>query len=186
MSKEPVPLPRSVLVLGGARSGKSRIAQQIAEANGSERVYIATAQAFDAEMRSRIVQHQADRNALWRTREAPLDLPDAILSETGATRVVLVDCMTLWLSNMLLAERDLERAGEALTKAVMAAAGPLVLVSNEVGHGIVPDHPLGRVFRDAQGRLNQRMAETCHQVIFVTAGLPVVLKPAAPLDVRLA
>jgi adenosylcobinamide kinase/adenosylcobinamide-phosphate guanylyltransferase len=184
---DPAPSPsRRLLVLGGARSGKSRIAQAIAEANEGRKVYVATAQAFDDEMRDRIHRHRADRDARWRTREAPLDLAAAIAAETAPGRVVLVDCLTLWLSNALLAERDLTAATQALGEAVAAARGPLILVSNEVGHGIVPDTPLGRVFRDAQGRLNQEMAALCERVVFVAAGCPVLLKPAPALDTRLA
>lgn len=179
-------LPRRALILGGARSGKSRFAQQLAEAHDLEMIYLATAQAFDGEMHRRIAQHQADRDGRWRTCETPLDLPAAIRSQTGPDRLVLVDCLTLWLSNVLLADRDLSRETESLADAVAAGDGPLILVSNEVGQGIVPDTPLGRVFRDAQGRLNQRMAEACDRVVLVAAGCPILLKPAPSLDLRLA
>ncbi|MBM6592971.1 bifunctional adenosylcobinamide kinase/adenosylcobinamide-phosphate guanylyltransferase [Microvirga pudoricolor] len=184
-SPPPAP-PRRLLVLGGARSGKSRFAQDAAEANEGEKVYIATAQAFDDEMRDRIARHRADRDARWRTREAPLDLAEAIAQETGPGRVVLVDCLTLWLSNTLLADRDPGEAGGGLRRAVRAARGPLILVSNEVGHGLVPDTPLGRAFRDAQGRLNQDLAQVCDRVVFVAAGCPVLLKPSPALDMALA
>jgi adenosylcobinamide kinase / adenosylcobinamide-phosphate guanylyltransferase len=177
---------RRVLVLGGARSGKSRAAQEIAEASSEKLIYIATAQAFDDAMRSRIVRHRSDRDSLWRTCEEPLDLAAAIRLETGPDRVVLVDCLTLWLSNMTLAGRDLDHEAEFLLQAVSEAAGPLILVSNEVGHGIVPATPLGRVFRDEQGRLNQRVAAACDAVVFVAAGCSRLLKPAPPLEVTLA
>ncbi|MET0743040.1 MAG: bifunctional adenosylcobinamide kinase/adenosylcobinamide-phosphate guanylyltransferase [Microvirga sp.] len=177
---------RRMLVLGGARSGKSRLAQDVAEAQDGRKVYIATAQAFDDEMTERIARHRADRDASWRTREAPRDLGRAIGEETGPGRVVLVDCLTLWLSNVLLAGEDLPAATAALAVAVEAARGPLVLVSNEVGQGIVPDTPLGRRFRDAQGRLNQDIARLCDRVVLVAAGCPVLLKPAPPLDMRLS
>jgi adenosylcobinamide kinase/adenosylcobinamide-phosphate guanylyltransferase len=169
---------RRVLVLGGARSGKSRFAQGLAEASGRERVFLATAQAFDGEMTERIARHQAEREGAWLTREEPLDLPRAIGEEAGESRAVLVDCLTLWLSNTLLAGTDPEAAGRALVEAVREARGPLILVSNEVGQGIVPATPLGRAFRDAQGRLNQQVAAVCDAVILVTAGCPTLVKPA--------
>ncbi|WP_210496825.1 bifunctional adenosylcobinamide kinase/adenosylcobinamide-phosphate guanylyltransferase [Microvirga antarctica] len=177
---------RSALILGGARSGKSRVAQQIAEAASAERVFIATAQAFDDEMRDRIARHQADRDIHWRTREASLDLADAILAEAAPGRAVLVDCLTLWLSNVILAERDPGPETERLVDAVSSAAGPLVLVSNEVGQGIVPATALGRLFRDAQGRLNQRIAETAQAVVLVTAGIPRMVKPTPAFRLDLA
>src|SRR3712207_2991396 len=178
-------LHRRVLVLGGVRSGKSRTAQQVAESGSSQRTYIATAQAYDDEMRARIAQHQSERDQSWRTVDAPLELAHAITDQTGSGKAVLVDCLTLWLSNMLLAERDLTHEADRLVEAVQAAQGPLILVSNEVGHGIVPATPLGRRFRDEQGRLNQRVAEACDAVVFVAAGCPILLKPAPPLDVKL-
>lgn len=177
---------RRALVLGGARSGKSRTAQNMAEAASVERIYIATAQALDNEMHERIAHHQAARSGAWQTREAPLALADAIHAETAPSRVVLVDCLTLWLSNILLAGHDVDQEIDALITAIREAAGPLVLVSNEVGQGIVPATPLGRSFRDEQGRLNQRVAEACEAVIFVAAGCPLLLKPAAPFQVPLA
>jgi len=176
---------RRTLVLGGARSGKSRTAQSLVEGTAEAWVYIATAQAIDDEMRERICHHQAQRPGSWRTREAPIALPEAIRLETGAGKCVLVDCLTLWLSNVLLDGRDPADATADLVLAIREAAGPLVLVSNEVGHGIVPATPLGRAFRDAQGRLNQSVAEACDAVVFVAAGCPVLLKPAPPLQLTL-
>ena len=180
-----MPLHRRVLVLGGARSGKSRIALELAESASAQRTYIATAQAFDDEMRERIAQHQRERDGSWQTIDAPLELAQAIGAHTGPGQAVLVDCLTLWLSNALLAERDLILEADRLIHVVQEASGPLILVSNEVGHGIVPSTPLGRRFRDEQGRLNQRMAAACDAVVFVAAGCPIILKPAPPLNLQL-
>ena len=163
------------LVLGGARSGKSRHAQALAEATGPRRTYLATAEARDEEMAARIAQHQAERGEGWQTLEAPLDMP-AALGSVADSDVVLVDCLTLWLTNVMLGERDVETETEALVVALAAAPQPVILVSNEVGLGLVPETPLGRAFRDAQGRLNQRMAQEVEEVRFVAAGLPLVLK----------
>jgi adenosylcobinamide kinase/adenosylcobinamide-phosphate guanylyltransferase len=176
---------RRVLVLGGARSGKSRTALQLAESASSERTYIATAQAFDDEMRDRIAQHRAERDGSWQTVDAPLDLTEAVRTQSGPRKAVLVDCLTLWLSNVVLAERDPTHEADRLVQAIREARGPLILVSNEVGQGIVPSTPLGRRFRDEQGRLNQRMAEACDAVVLVAAGCPILIKPAPPLQLRL-
>lgn len=168
----------TTLVLGGARSGKSSHAERLARDSGLERLYLATAQAFDAEMTERIARHRADRaGAGWRTIEEPLDLAAAIRREARTDAVLLVDCLTLWLTNTLLAGRDVVQEQEALLAAVGEAHGPLLLVSNEVGMGLVPETPLGRTFRDAQGRLNQALAARVPRVVFVAAGLPLVLKP---------
>lgn len=175
MSDAPFPL---VLVLGGARSGKSRQAEALVESWPSPWTYVATAEAFDDEMAARIAEHRARRPAGWETRDAPHDLPE-VLGGVPAGRPVLVDCLTLWLSNLLLAERDLEAEGELLAAALARRAGPVVLVSNEVGWGIVPETPLGRRFRDAQGRLNQRMATLADRVVLVVAGIPVAIKGGA-------
>lgn len=180
-----MPVYRRVLVLGGARSGKSRTALQLAEQASAQRVYVATAQAFDDEMRERIALHRLERDRSWQTIDAPLELSEAIRAQTSSEKAVLVDCLTLWLYNIVLAERDASREADQLIGAVREVQGPLILVSNEVGQGIVPPTPLGRSFRDEQGRLNQRMAEVCDAVIFVAAGCPILLKPAAPLDLRL-
>ncbi|QJU59755.1 bifunctional adenosylcobinamide kinase/adenosylcobinamide-phosphate guanylyltransferase [Sphingomonas sp. AP4-R1] len=172
---------RTILVLGGARSGKSahaqRLAEAAAEAAGGDLVFIATAEAYDDEMRDRIARHRADRDARWRTVEAPRDLAEAIRAEGGEGRTILVDCLTLWLSNLLLADADLDAAGEALAAAAEEARARIVLVSNEVGFGIVPDNALARRFRDAAGRLNQRMAARCEAVDLVVAGIPLPVKP---------
>jgi adenosylcobinamide kinase / adenosylcobinamide-phosphate guanylyltransferase len=180
-----MPPHRRVLILGGARSGKSRTALQLAEAASATRTYIATAQAFDDEMRERIAKHRLERDGSWQTHETPLDLAEAIRAWTGPGKVVLVDCLTLWLSNILLAERNPAHEMDLLMQAVRQASGPLILVSNEVGHGIVPSTSLGRVFRDEQGRLNQQIAEVCDAVVFVAAGCPMLLKPAPALHLTL-
>ena len=179
------PLPPLTLILGGARSGKSRYAEQLATGSlhGPARpaVYIATAQAGDVEMATRIMAHRARRGAAWTTLEEPLKLGDALeraaaLGQAGHGHAVLVDCLTLWLSNLMHAEADLDQATDELLHALADCAAPVVMVSNEVGWGIVPETPLGRAFRDAQGRLNMRMAERADRVILMAAGLPLVMK----------
>jgi adenosylcobinamide kinase/adenosylcobinamide-phosphate guanylyltransferase len=170
----------STLILGGARSGKSRLAERLARESGRERVYVATAQAFDDEMAERIARHRIDRGDGWTTVETPLDLAAAVRGESEPGRVLLVDCLTLWLSNVMLAGRDVAAGIDDLVDAVTAVQAPLVLVSNEVGLGIVPDTPLGRRFRDAQGILNQRIAAVVPRVVFVAAGLPLALKGPLP------
>ncbi len=164
------------LVLGGARSGKSALAEGLARETGLRRVYLATAQAFDAEMAARIARHRADRGEGWETVEAPLALAAALAAADRPGTVVLVDCLTLWLSNVMLDGRDAEAEATGLLVALDGMAAPVALVSNEVGLGIVPDTPLGRAFRDAQGRLNQRVAALCDAVAFCAAGLPLWLK----------
>ncbi len=176
---------RSVLVLGGARSGKSAYAQALAEAAAPERVYLATAEAGDAEMADRIARHRQARGPGWSTSEAPLDLAEALGAEARAGRIVLADCLTLWITNLMLAGRDVEAATEALALALGALEGPAILVSNEVGLALVPETRLGRDFRDLQGRANAAVAKACDAVVFVAAGLPTLLKPAPPLDWRL-
>ncbi|OAN60160.1 bifunctional adenosylcobinamide kinase/adenosylcobinamide-phosphate guanylyltransferase [Sphingomonas sp. TDK1] len=166
----------SLFVLGGARSGKSRYAQQRAESLTGDLIYVATAQAFDDEMEDRISRHRADRDARWSTLDVPLDLPAAILANAGPSHVLLVDCLTLWTSNLMFAERDLDAETEALATAVADAGGPVILVANEVGLGIVPDNALARRFRDAAGRLNQAIAAAADEVQFLAAGLPLRLK----------
>ena len=167
-------------LLGGARSGKSRLAQQMAEQqaenSGARLAYLATGQAFDEEMSERIARHRADRGPAWRTIDCPLDLPAALAREAVPGQVVLVDCLTLWTSNILLAGDDMKRASDDLIGALGTAGCPVILVSNEVGLGIVPDNPLGRRFRDEAGRLHQRVAEAATAVLFVAAGLTLRLK----------
>lgn len=170
--------PRLSLIIGGARSGKSRLAERLARASGLPRTYIATAEAWDDEMRERIAQHLADRGAGWTTVEAPRDLAGALGRAQG---VVLVDCATLWLTNVMLAGGDPAAETATLLNALSRAQSPVVIVSNEVGWGIVPDNRLSRDFRDAQGRLNQRLAEVADLVAGVMAGLPLVLKGQMPV-----
>jgi len=169
---------RSLLVLGGARSGKSRYAQRLAQESGLDLMLIATAQAHDEEMEARIARHRADRDERWSLVEEPLNLAAQISGRARAGRLLVVDCLTLWLSNVMLAGRDHEAMQEGLAGVMAKAQGPVILISNEVGQGIVPSTPLGRAFRDAQGRLNQRMAQVCSDVVLVSAGLPLQLKPA--------
>ena len=167
---------RSILILGGARSGKTRRALTLGEAF-SERFYIATAEALDDEMAARIARHRDERGTAWTTIEAPLELPAAILTVGSPNAVCVVDCLTLWLSNLIGAGREVEGATAELCRAITAAPASLVMVSNEVGLGLVPETPLGRRFRDHQGRLNQTVAAMAEQVEFVAAGLPLRLKP---------
>jgi adenosylcobinamide kinase/adenosylcobinamide-phosphate guanylyltransferase len=162
------------LVLGGARSGKSHFAEALVTALPAPWTYIATAEAFDAEMTARIAEHRARRGSGWHTVDAPRDLPAAI--RAAPARPLLVDCLTLWLSNLMLAEANMAAATAALLAALDARRAPMVLVSNEVGSGIVPATPLGRRFRDAQGRLNQAIAGAADQAVLVVAGLPLRLK----------
>lgn len=170
------------LVLGGARSGKSALAERItlARSGGQAPVYIATAQPWDDEMRARIAQHRRARDGQgWRTLEAPRDLP-AVLGGLSAQAPVLVDCLTLWLSNLMLAEADIPEHTGQLAVALARHRGPVVVVANEVGLGIVPDNALARRFRDAAGRLSQDLAQQAGCVVLVAAGLPLVLKGALP------
>ncbi len=167
----------SLFVLGGARSGKSRYAQGRAEALTGEPVFVATAEPFDEEMRDRIARHRADRDARWRTVEAPLGLPAVLDARSAPGAVVLVDCLTLWLSNLMLADADLDQAEQELCRAIGGFAGHIILVSNEVGLGIMPDNVLARRFGDAAGRLNQAVAGVASEVVLMTAGLPLTLKP---------
>ena len=169
-------LPRVTLVLGGARSGKSRHAGQLVEHSRGAPIYLATAESGDREMADRITAHQARRGTAWRTVEEPLDLVGALRHEATAGRAVLVDCLTLWLANLIAAERDITAETAALIAALDDLAAPVVLVSNEVGQGIVPDNALARRFRDAAGRLHQDLADVADRVDFVTAGLVQRLK----------
>lgn len=178
MTGSPQPFPKLSLILGGARSGKSRLAERLTHAAGLPRQYIATAEIWDEEMRARIAQHIADRGAGWVTQEAPRDVAGALGRASG---VVLIDCATLWLTNVMLAGGDIRSETEALITAMTAYPDPVIVVSNEVGWGIVPDNRLSRDFRDEQGRLNQRLAEAADLVVGVMAGLPMVLKGQLPV-----
>jgi adenosylcobinamide kinase/adenosylcobinamide-phosphate guanylyltransferase len=167
--------PGLTFLLGGARSGKSAYAEKLATALQAPWTYIATAQAFDDEMTERIALHRARRGEGWSTVEAPLELAQALRAVPDG-RPVLVDCLTLWLSNLMLAEHDLDALSVELESVLSAPRGPWFVVSNEVGLGIVPDSALGRRFRDAQGRLNQRIAALADRVFFMVAGLPMQVK----------
>jgi adenosylcobinamide kinase/adenosylcobinamide-phosphate guanylyltransferase len=166
------------LVLGGARSGKSAYAERLALASGLVPVYLATGQAGDGEMATRIAQHRAHRGAAWVTVEEPLELSVALARAAGPRHFVVVDCLTLWVSNLMAAGRDVEAASHDLAAALRRLTGPAALVANEVGLGIVPDNALARAFRDHAGRLNQAVAAAAHRVAFVAAGLPMILKDA--------
>ena len=169
-------LPRVTLVLGGARSGKSRYAEALVAAAASGALYLATAEPHDAEMAERIRAHRARRGAFWRTIEEPLALASCLTRESRAERPILVDCLTLWLANLLEAGRAVEREIADLLEALPVLAGPIVFVANEVGLGIVPENALARLFRDHAGRLNQAIAASAGRVVFIAAGLPLVLK----------
>ncbi len=164
------------LILGGARSGKTAFALRQAEGMGLRPIYLATGFAGDAEMADRIARHKAERGAHWTSLEEQIDIPRLILRESHAGSVILVDCLTLWLSNLLFAELDLAAMSTALVDILPKVSGPVIFVSNEVGLGIVPDNALSRQFRDAQGRLNQQIAKAADRVVFIAAGLPMGLK----------
>ena len=167
--------PQLTLVLGGARSGKSRYAESTVMLSPPPWVYVATAEQFDDEMKARIAEHRTRRGELWRTVEAPLDLGGAIASAPAAA-AVLVDCLTLWLSNLMFRECDIDIETQRLEAALAARNARTLLVSNEVGSGIVPDNAQARRFRDLQGRLNQRIAARADRVVLLVAGLPMVVK----------
>lgn len=170
--------PNLMLILGGARSGKSRYAEGLIAALppvwNPPWIYVATAEPGDEEMRARIAAHRARRGPSWQTIEAPQELAEAVILAQPAP--VLVDCLTLWLSNLMLIDADIEAETVRLERALEAATAPIVLVSNEVGSGIVPEHPLGRSFRDLQGALNQRIAARADRVVLMVAGLPLAVK----------
>lgn len=165
-----------LLVLGGARSGKSRCAQQRAEALPGPHRFVATAEARDDEMRDRISRHRAERDARWQTLEAPRGLAAVLDAQSGSGAVLLIDCLTLWATNLLLDDADMEAATTHLSEAVARFDGTLILVANEVGFGIVPDNPLARRFRDVAGRINQQVAAVVHEVVLVVAGIPMQVK----------
>ncbi len=165
------------LILGGARSGKSRYALMLAaQASGGAPAFIATATAGDAEMAARIAEHKRERGAGFETIEAPLDLAGALRAASRPGRAAVVDCLTFWLNNLTMERRDVAAETQGLLEALDAAPGPVILVSNEVGLGIVPDNALAREFRDRAGRLHQAVAARADRVIFMAAGLPLSLK----------
>ena len=174
------------LILGGARSGKSWYALELGKGLSEDRVFVATAQGFDEGMRERIARHRADRDESWRTLEEHVEISEVIERECREGRVVVLDCLTLWLNNLMLADRDVESDIERLVESLegltvpppnpLLKEGELILVSNEIGLGLVPDTELGREFRDLHGRMNQRVASVCDRVLFMVAGLPVGVK----------
>lgn len=171
-----IPLAPLTLILGGARSGKSVFAERCVEAVGGG-IYLATAEAQDEEMRERVLLHRKRRGDLWRTLEEPVDLAAALKEGAELKRgPLLIDCLTLWLSNIMAANKNVGDETEALISTLNEINAPVVMVSNEVGLGIVPDNALARVFRDEAGRVNQRLAEVADRVIFVAAGLPIRMK----------
>ena len=172
-------LPHGTFVLGGAASGKSAWAEKLIEANALSATYLATGRILDAEVQARVDRHIARRDARWHTVEAPLDLGPT-LSKLSVTDAVLIDCATMWLSNHMMDGSDLATAQEDLLRALQNCAAPWVIVSNEVGHGIVPDNALARQFREAQGRLNIALAAQADLAVQVTAGLPQILKGKLP------
>lgn len=172
-------LPALTIVIGGASSGKSDYAESLILSDGRKKIYLATAQAHDAEMTTKILKHQYSRGEGWNTVEAPLDLTPALGNATNAD-VVLLDCATLWLTNHILANTNLETAQNTLLNSLAQCQASVVVVTNEVGAGIVPDNALSRQFRLAQGQLNRALAAQADRVITVIAGLPLVLK-GAPL-----
>ena len=165
------------LILGGARSGKSRYAERLIELEPAPWIYLATAEARDDEMKRRITEHRARRDRRWQTIEAPHDLAGALAALLPRS-AVLIDCLTLWLSNRLLADADIDREIEGLERALASHDGAVVAVSNDVGSGIVPDNALARRFRDLQGVLNQRIAAKASRVVLMVAGLPLAVKEA--------
>ena len=169
-------LDRLTLILGGARSGKSRYAERLVVGSGLAPVYVATAEALDDEMAARIAAHRVRRDASWRTVEEPLDLVAVLQKECRPDRAVLVDCLTLWLTNLMVNERPVVEEVEGLVAALPDLSGPVVLVSNEVGLGVVPTDPMARAFVDHAGWLHQRIAEQADVVVLVAAGLPLRLK----------
>lgn len=177
MTLGPTRLAPVTLVLGGARSGKSAFAEALVNESGLTPVYLATAEAGDAEMEARIARHRARRGKHWETREEALELLPAIRSASRTGAAVLVDCLTLWLSNLLGAGRDPETEGDRLATGLAGLPGPLVLVSNEVGQGVVPVNALARRFVDEAGRLHQKIAGQADEVYFCVAGLSQRIKP---------
>ena len=168
-------LSKLTFVLGGAASGKSLYAESLVTDTGAPRVYIATGEAWDDEMRAKIAAHVDQRGPGWRTIEAPLNVAPALAS-VAENEIALLDCATMWMSNQMMAENDLDTETARLLEALATCKGKVVVVSNEVGMGIVPENTLARRFRDVQGRLNKRLAAAADTVLFVAAGLPLTLK----------
>ncbi|MEL6665308.1 MAG: bifunctional adenosylcobinamide kinase/adenosylcobinamide-phosphate guanylyltransferase [Pseudomonadota bacterium] len=169
-------MARTQLILGGARSGKSRRALELARKTSRRPVFIATAEAWDDEMAERIARHKTERGDEWSNIEAPLSLIQALEDASEMGDLCVIDCLTLWLSNLMHNDRDIDAESKRLCESISSLTIPVILVSNEVGLGLVPETPLGRAFRDAQGRLNQDVANVCDRVEFIAAGLPILLK----------
>lgn len=163
-------------MLGGARSGKSAFAETYVENSGLKALYIATGRSFDAEMDARIRHHRARRGSEWQTVEEPLALVETLAEHCSEDRAVLVDCLTLWVTNLMMEDRDVDVESAALAECLTRCAGLVVLVSNEVGLGIVPENAMARAFRDHAGRLHQRIAAQCDEVYLLAAGLPLKMK----------
>ncbi|PJI44098.1 MAG: bifunctional adenosylcobinamide kinase/adenosylcobinamide-phosphate guanylyltransferase [Rhizobium sp.] len=166
----------SILVLGGARSGKSRFAEGLALDCAADRHYVATGRAFDDEMRDRIARHRSDRGDGWTTHEEPVDLVGQLKRIDDPSRVVLVDCLTLWVTNLMLDNQDVTVRSAELAAFLPQLKARVILVSNEVGLGIVPENRMAREFRDHAGRLHQQIAARAAEVYFVAAGLPLKMK----------
>jgi adenosylcobinamide kinase / adenosylcobinamide-phosphate guanylyltransferase len=179
-SRASAALPRLTLVLGGARSGKSRYGETLVEEAGVRGLYLATAEPRDDEMAERIRHHRARRGERWATIEEPLALADRLVIEAKPDRPILVDCLTLWLANLMEVGRALDAETTALVESLSRLRGPVVFIANEVGLGIVPENALARAFRDEAGRLNQRIAAAADRVVFIAAGLPLILKDKNP------
>ena len=176
-------MQRHVLVLGGARSGKTAFAERLAIRSGGKPAYLATAEALDSEMRDRVATHQRGRGGRFTTIEEPLALSRSLSQAVAEHDVVLVDCLTLWITNLLVANENVARAVEELGATLMQVdTARIILVSNEVGLGIVPDNAMARTFRDLAGSAHQRLAEICEDVYFVVAGLPMTLKGEYPIE----
>ncbi|MGM0538821.1 MAG: bifunctional adenosylcobinamide kinase/adenosylcobinamide-phosphate guanylyltransferase [Thermodesulfobacteriota bacterium] len=173
-------MPDIVLILGGCRSGKSRQALELAEQSGlANKIFLATCQAHDVEMQDRISRHQQERGEEWTTVEEPLDVPDVLKRESGASTLILLDCLTLWVSNLLMQDTDdtwVQAQFVRLDEALQGSSGLVLVVSNEVGLGVVPDNPMARRFRDLVGWLNQQVAARANRVVWMVAGMPVQVK----------
>ncbi len=172
---------KTTFVIGGCRSGKSGHALKLAEkTSDKKRLFIATCVPRDEEMKQRIMRHRQERNKSWETVEEPLLIPEAITEHSRDAQVILVDCLTLWISNLLLEIKDVEKINQCvagLARAIESCACPVILVSNEVGTGIVPENSLARLYRDIVGFANQKIAQSCEDVIWMVAGIPVRIKP---------
>ncbi len=176
----PGKFPRVMLITGGARAGKSRYAERLMKARPARHAVIATGTAGDSEMAERIARHKAERDPSWEVIEQPISIRSAIRNAARPDRIVLVDCLTLWISNLMAEQRAIDNEIQGLKDTLQNAAGPVIIVSNEVGLGIVPENPLARAFRDHLGRANQAVAAAADVAVFMAAGIPLVLKGTLP------